>query len=130
MKAVVVFHGEVASVEEGITGIPTHPLNRYLREGFKHCFVCVESDGLWIQLDGKNGIPQVRYLTASDRFDLAGFYREQNFTVIETEQRNRPLLSPFVTNNCVGLVKAVLCISAPFIWSPWRLYQHLLRKSP
>jgi len=125
MKAIVVFHG---GGEKGVDGVPTHPLNRLLRDGFKHCFVCVLDGENWMKVDGLAGIPSVGFVTTSD-FDLAGFYREQGLTVVETEQRQKALTTPFIVNNCVGLVKAVLCLSAPFVWSPWRLYRNLTRKN-
>ena len=123
MKAIVVFHGTGEKAE----GVATHPLNRFLRDGFKHCFVCILDGEYWMKMDGLAGIPAFEFLTGAD-FDLAKFYREQGLTVVETEQRQRPLTTPFIVNNCVGLVKAVLCLPAPFVWSPWRLYRHLSRK--
>jgi hypothetical protein len=97
-----------------------------LRARFKHCFVCVRHGEFWMKIDGLAGVPSFEFLTAGD-FDLAGFYRGQGFTIVETEQRQKPLAAPFIFNNCVGLVKAVLCLSAPLVWSPWRLYRYLKR---
>tara|TARA_R110002096_G_scaffold336193_1_gene529667 strand:+ start:239 stop:589 length:351 start_codon:yes stop_codon:yes gene_type:complete len=115
LKALVVFSGESA-----------HPLARLLKPGFHHCFAVVLSDENWIKADWKTGVPEVRYVTRD--FDLAAFYREQGFTVIETEQGDRPTWSPITLNNCVGFVKSALCIRS-WAATPWGLYRHLKRKA-
>ena len=114
MNALVVF-----------TDADGHPLCRFLHPGFRHCFVCLLSNRLWLLVDGVNGIPVVRYLTTED-FDLAGFWRDQGFVVVETYQRSMPVTAPLTWRNCVGLVKSVLSIRS---WSltPYSLYKHLTR---
>lgn len=113
MKALVVFSD----------GDAVHPLGRFLRPGFRHCFACVLSNGLWLQVDGRLGVPVFKYLTTGD-FDLATFYRDKGYTVVETEQRDRAVTWPLVLRSCTGLVKAALCIRS---WSltPHQLYRHL-----
>ena len=101
----------------------THPLAWLLKPGFRHCFVCLESNGLWLLVDGGPGIPDIKYLTESD-FDLAAFYREKGFIVVETHQRQKAVTAPLVLRNCVGLCKAVLCI-AGWSFTPFGLYKQL-----
>ena len=117
MKALAVFHGA-----------SDHPLARWLKPGFRHCFVALLVNGCWILVDGNDGIPVIRYLAADD-FDLAGFYRDQGYTVVETHQRDTPLVSPAIATNCTGIVKAVLSLRAPLAITPWRLYRHLMKES-
>lgn len=117
MKALVVFH------DEGC-----HPLGKYLRKGFKHCFVVAEANGCLVRLDGMDGKPVLDVVCRSD-YDLATFYRRAGYTVVETHQRRRPPVGPFMLANCVGLVKAFLCIRAPFVFTPYALYRHLTRFS-
>jgi hypothetical protein len=115
MRALVVFHDNIDGA---------HPLSRFMKPGFWHCFACVENDGIWLRIDGEKGVPKVAYVTQSDGFDLAEFYREQGCTVIETKQRQEPVPSPFILRNCVGMVKAMLCIRSCAV-TPWQLYRHL-----
>jgi hypothetical protein len=129
MKAVVVFHGDGSDPREYFEGTATHPLSRFLRRGFKHCFVCLRTGDYWVRFDGRSGIPLVQCIADAD-FDLAAFYRDAGFTVVETAQRGAPQRTLFVMNNCVGLVKAALCIRAPFAWSPWQLHNHLTHTQP
>lgn len=87
--------------------------------------MCVCHNGLWLLVDGKDGIPAVRYLS-DEEFDLAGFYREQGIIVVETEQGKIPPTCPFLWRNCVGLVKAILCLRS-FAFTPYQLYKRLTR---
>lgn len=113
MKALVVFHRH-----------GTHMLARWLKRGFKHCFVAVESDGYWIVIDGKDGVPAIDVVAGSD-FDLAEFYRSKKYTVIETQQHTSEPSWPLAVDNCVGLVKCVLAIDAPLVFTPYQLFRHL-----
>jgi len=117
MKAIVVFGGD-----------GRHPLAFLLKTGWEHCFTCINVDDVWVRIDGEMGIPVVRYVAPED-YDLAGFYEDNDLTVVKTYQRDKPILSPLVINSCVGLVKAVLCIRAPLAVSPWLLYRHLMREA-
>jgi hypothetical protein len=98
-----------------------------LKRGFRHCFACVRDGDYWILVDGAAGVPQVKLLAQAD-FDLAQFYRTEGYTVVETAQRAQPIRCPFSVANCVGLVKAVLAIRAPFAITPHQLYRHLLKE--
>ncbi len=114
MRALVVFH------DHGC-----HPLDRFLKPGFKHCFVVVDAEGYWVRLDGVGVYPVVDVVCGSD-FDLATFYREEGYTVVKTRQQ-QPGLWPFVTTNCVGLVSAVLCRRSLFVFTPYGLYRSIVR---
>lgn len=112
MRALVVFSGD-----------SDHPLAWLLRPGFRHVFCAVQSAGLWIEIDGRRGVPTVKYMSTDD-FDLAGHYRGQGFTVVETGQADRPGRAPLSVRSCVGLVKTVLCIRSAAL-TPWGLYRFL-----
>ena len=114
MRALVVFH------DKGI-GF----LSRFLKPGFRHCFVAIRNGNYWIMVDGLNGVPSIEVVAPAD-FDLATYCRDKGFTVVETKQRGTVPRSPFSVANCVGLVKAVLCIRSMVI-TPYGLYKHLRR---
>ncbi len=113
MRAIVVFH------DRG-TGF----LSRFLKPGFRHCFVAIRNGNYWIQIDGLLGVPLVEVVAPAD-FDLTVYCRNKGSTVIETYQRAAAPRSPFAIANCVGLVSAILCIDAPFVFTPYQLYKHL-----
>lgn len=114
MKAIVVFCDT------------THRLAWFLKPGFRHCFVCVVSNGLWIQIDARYGVPYVKYLTTAD-FDLGGYFRDLGCTVIETEQRQHAGRFPLVVRSCTGLVAAMLCLKS-WALTPYQLYKYLRRQ--
>ena len=118
MKAIVFF---------GDTGAG-HILDPLLKPGFRHCAVSIEDEnGVWILFDAGAGVPRICALVSCD--DLAEHYRTHGFTVIETEQKNSPPKGPFLSANCVGMVKAVLAICAPLCVTPYQLYKYLRRTS-
>tara|TARA_R110000868_G_scaffold4155_23_gene25479 strand:- start:6706 stop:7059 length:354 start_codon:yes stop_codon:yes gene_type:complete len=116
MRAVIVFHGR----GQGWCA-------PFLEPGFRHCFVCVLDDarGIWIRLDGRAGIPELRAEAAAD-FDLAGFFRAAGFAVIELENHvPRPPRTPLMLGTCVGAAKRVLGLRAPFVLTPKQLFRRL-----
>lgn len=76
-------------------------------------------------IDAAEGRPVFQMIQAND-YDLAGFWRDDGMTVVETRQRG-PMSRLSVPYNCVGLVCAALCIRAPWIITPHQLYRHLRR---
>jgi hypothetical protein len=129
MRAIVCFSDSGLRRAEAASAAQAggHPLGRFLKRGFRHCFVVVLSGESWFLIDGCNGVPALRYIARAD-FDLAAFYRAQGLTAVETVQRAAPLRAPFVVNNCVGLVKAVLALRAPFALTPYALHRHLMKE--
>ena len=114
MDALAVFH------DHGV-----HILAPWLKPGFKHVFVALRDGDYWITIDAKAGVPAIEVVAPGD-YDLAKFYREQGFAVIETQQGAAASRSPLVLANCVGMARAVLGVSTAAL-TPWQLYKHLRR---
>tara|TARA_Y100000401_G_scaffold67473_1_gene54016 strand:- start:635 stop:1096 length:462 start_codon:yes stop_codon:yes gene_type:complete len=114
--AIVVFHG--------VGG--RHPLDPYLRAGFKHVFIAVVSGSHWIILDGYRGVPHAQVIASSD-FDLGKFYASQpGMTAVRYPRRVTPEAKwPLALSNCVGMVKTLLGVNAPLAFTPWQLYMRL-----
>jgi hypothetical protein len=120
VKALVCFHNGVS--EDG----RQHWAAPLLRDGFRHVFCAVQSGNAWITVDALQGVPAVEVVAPAD-YDLAAFYRSQDgFTVIETERREKPLLSPLVATNCVGMVVGILALRTAAV-TPYGLFRHLTR---
>jgi hypothetical protein len=101
-------------------------LSRLLKPGFRHVFAAVDDGRHWVLVDGRAGVPEVRVLRES-AYDLESFYRAEGFTVVPARQRGVAPHGPLAVANCVGMVKALLCIRAPLACTPWALYRHLTR---
>ena len=116
-RALAVFHGDRATV----------PARLFGRPAFRHAFASVADGGYWITLDGCDGLPVVRVMAAAD-YDLAAFYRGCGYTVVETEVRSDWPRSPWMAANCVGVVKRMLGLRAPWVLTPWQLYRTLMKE--
>ena len=102
-----------------------HWLAPLLKHGFGHVSAVVLTGDYWVLLDAQRGVPVVQVVCGAD-FDIAGHYRSEGYTVVETVQRAVPARAPVMQANCVGLVKALLCIRSA-AQTPWQLYRHIQR---
>lgn len=102
-------------------------LTRFLRRDFRHVFAVLRGERHWIMVDPRAGVPVVEVVADAD-FDLAGFYRDCGFKVIELEHRTRPSKWPWMCATCVGSVKKVLGIQSWRIQTPWQFYRYLIEE--
>ena len=100
---------------------------RLLRPGFRHCFVALEEAGRWITVDPLAGYTDVAVQPVPAAFDLAGFYRERGFTVVETRRRRRIRPAPLLPATCVEVAKRVLGIASWRVVTPGQLHDFLLQ---
>jgi hypothetical protein len=103
------------------------PWLRPLRRGFRHCFVVLRAGPVWLAFEPLKDRIDLDALALSGGFDLAAFYREQGHRVLlgqrsSPSKRRRFALAPLT---CVTVVKRLLGIDAPWVWTPWQLYAHL-----
>lgn len=103
------------------------PWLRWLRRGFRHCFVVVRAEPLWLACEPLKDRIELDILDLPCEFDLARFYGEQGHRVLLGRHpppgpRRRFAPAPLT---CVTVVKRLLGIHAPWVWSPWQLYAHL-----
>jgi hypothetical protein len=103
------------------------PWLRLLRRGFRHCFVAWRVGLLWLACEPLKDRIELEILDLPRDFDLARFYGEQGHHVLlgrrpPSAQRRRFALAPIT---CVTVIKRLLAIDAPLIWTPAQLYGHL-----
>jgi hypothetical protein len=103
------------------------PWLRPLRRGFRHCFVVLRAGSVWLACDPLKDRIELDALDLPGQFDLAAFYREQGHRVLVGQRpppgtRRHFALAPLT---CVTVVKRLLGIDAPWVWTPWQLYTHL-----
>ena len=112
-------------------GSSCHPLAWMLHEDFQHCFVCVLSEGYWVEIDKVQGKCKIRVVAGAD-FDLAALYEKNGYKVLTTKRQKADIwrFNPFYGNimvaNCVGVVKAVLSMNSLAL-TPYQLYKELKR---
>jgi hypothetical protein len=103
------------------------PWLRVLRRGFRHCFVVLRTGSIWLACEPLKDRIELDALALPDDFDLAAFYHEQGHQVLLGQRpppkaRRRLAVAPLT---CVTVVKRLLAIDAPRVWTPWQLYMHL-----
>lgn len=99
---------------------------RLLRPGFRHCFVAVRQDGVWMVVDPLSHTTRLHVETIAD---LAGFYRRHGVVVVATTVQPppcRPL--PWRPHSCVEVVKRVLGLRASWVFTPHQLHSYLIKR--
>jgi hypothetical protein len=103
------------------------PWLRPLRRGYRHCFVVLRAGPLWVACEPLKDRIELDVLDPPDPFDLGAFYSMQGHRVL---LGRRPWLGPTrrfapAPLTCVTVVKRLLGMRAPWVWSPWQLYRQL-----
>ncbi len=99
---------------------------RWLRRGFRHCYVVVRCGDDWVLVDPLVQQTVVRVLKADPAADLAGWLRSRGHRVVVTRiARAPPRLAPIRPYTCVEAVKRVLGLRAWWVVTPWLLHRHL-----
>ncbi|SNB67006.1 hypothetical protein SAMN07250955_105235 [Arboricoccus pini] len=101
---------------------------RLLRPGFRHCFCLIENEDDWILIDPLKSSVRLEILRHIQLQSLIDHYRATGRTLLlgaraptatTAESSIRPM-------SCVELVKRLLAVRAPAVWTPYQLYACLL----
>ena len=104
---------------------------RWLRRGFRHCFVAVSTASGWVIYDPLSQQTDLGIVHGFSADELAGWYLNSGMRVIETRVRAAPCRpAPLRPYTCVEAVKRVLGLHAPWVVTPWQLYWLLCRQPP
>jgi hypothetical protein len=99
----------------------------FLRRGFRHCFVVLRVGSLWLACEPLKDRIELDALVLPPGFDLAAFYAAQGHHVLQGRRPPPRPRQPFAPAplTCVTVVKRLLGIRAPWVWTPWQLFVHL-----
>lgn len=104
-------------------------LLRFLKPGFRHCFVILGGRHGWVFLNPLLHRTELEWIDGYDHGDaaaLTGFYRRLGYTVLQTAPLDPPRWTSLpLLHSCVEVVKRVLGVNACWVWTPWQLYCHL-----
>lgn len=108
------------------------PWLRWLRPGFRHVFAALPVTGGWITLDPLSTRLELAFHPLPADSDLAGWFRRHGHIVLSTATRPpaTAIPVPLALLTCVGMVKRLLGLHAPFVLTPWQLYRHLGGEPP
>lgn len=101
---------------------------RWLRPGFRHCFVAVDDGIEWLTVDPLLHRLEIRASGLPSAFDLAAEYRRMALAVLEVVPAPVPLRrAPLGLFTCVETAKRLLGIRARWVLTPWQLHGWLSR---
>lgn len=106
------------------------PLLRWLKPGFRHCFIAIEIGTCWVIIDPLKGRIAVDLLPQDVGLDPASVYAGLGHRVLRCKAQEAepspkmPLLSPLT---CVNVVKRLLGVRAFWVQTPFQLFAHLER---
>jgi len=103
---------------------------RFLKKGYRHCFVILNDGQHWISFDPMAHYSEIIVHDVAPDFDMPQWLAAREYTVMEVPQRDiciKP--APFAVLNCVESVKRVLGIHAFWVLTPWQLYKYLKRRA-
>ncbi len=107
------------------------PWLKFLRPGFRHCFVIVHDGTRWLSLDPLLQHTELKVHDVPPDFDLPGWLTARGNRVMPApldRSHNKP--APVMLFTCVEAVKRVLGLHRWGVLTPWQLYRHLLKHSP
>lgn len=104
------------------------PWLHLLKRGFRHCFAVLRTGPLWVTCEPLKDRIDLDLLNLPPEFDLARFYADQGHRVL---CGRRPLPTPrysfaLAPLTCVTVVKRLLAIRAPWVFTPAQLHAHLV----
>lgn len=101
---------------------------KWLKSGFRHCFVGVRNGDAWLVCDSLKNHMELFLLNLPADFDLPAFYADQGHIVLvgkkTMQEPANHLSAEFLT--CVAVVKRILALRTSWIWTPWQLFQFLI----
>ncbi len=101
---------------------------RWLKRGFRHCYVIVRTGDFWVLFDPLSHQTVIHAFAVDPRMDVVGWLKGHGHRVVVTHVRAAPRrVAPIRPHTCVEAVKRVLGIQAWWIVTPWHLNRYLAR---
>ena len=87
----------------------------------------MRAGSVWLACEPLKDRIELDVLALPPEFDLAAFYGAQGHRVLQGRRPPPRPRRPFTPAplTCVTVVKRLLDILAPRVWTPWQLYAHL-----
>ena len=122
--------GLVNSVESfyvGFSDETTIPVLKLLKHGFRHCFLFFGDENNSFILDPISNRIDLSFVPISIDY-LVELFEKNNIKMVYIAERfENKKISTSGVFTCVEVVKRVLGISKPFIITPFRLYNFLIK---
>lgn len=100
---------------------------RFLKPGFRHCYVLLNDGERWTSVDPLSHVMEVstHHHVPAD-FDLPGWLESRGNRVVQAPlRRDITKPAPFMLFTCVEAVKRILGVHSRGVITPWQLYRYL-----
>lgn len=102
---------------------------KFLRRGFRHCFVILHDGKSWISVDPMAHYIDVRVLPYPPGYHVQQFLRDQGLTVVTCDMGEpEKICAPPAIVSCTEIVKRILGLRQPLIFTPYQLFRYLEKK--
>ncbi len=102
------------------------PWLRFLKKGYRHCFILINDGSNWISIDPMANYMDVVVHHAPSNFDLPKWLELRGHGLISARLNSEiNKAAPVMIFTCVEACKRILGIHKRFIFTPWQLYRHL-----
>jgi hypothetical protein len=97
----------------------SHWLMKYLQPGFRHCYIAIKKDDLWIKIDPASSC------TIVEIYEEMTIKEGNNLKIVHFSTKTAMNLyrGGFCWFNCVEVVKAHIGVKSFWTWTPWQLYK-------
>jgi len=102
---------------------------RFLKKGYRHCFVILNDGRNWITYDPMSNFTDIAVLETPLSFDLPRWFSVKGYKVVSCFINRKRKIAPLFLFTCVEGVKRVLGIHKFRIMTPYQLYKYLLERN-
>lgn len=97
---------------------------RWLKQGFRHCFVALRSGGRWIICDSLKDRLECMLVDLPSDFDLPQFYQQRGHTVLVGQSSLQMATGSTLPEplTCVTVAKRIIGIRSFWTFTPWQLF--------
>lgn len=98
----------------------------WLRRGYRHCFCLIQCPVGWLVCDPLKAATRLDVITAYDELELLAHYGRLGMQAIAGDRLPTDGRPSFVRPlTCVELVKRIVGLRDPAVWTPYQLYRAL-----
>ena len=99
-----------------------------LRSGFRHCFVVIKQNDLWMIVDPRANKTDIIILPHPPHFNVPRYFMSEGKTVCKITGMITPhKIAPLFPMSCVETVKRIIGLHNRFIITPYGLYRYLTK---
>lgn len=99
---------------------------KFLRRGFRHCFIIMKQDDKWILIDPRADKTDIQILPHPSHFNFPRYFTTQGKIVCKILNIKTPKkIAPIIPMSCVETVKRIIGIHRWFVFTPYQLYRSI-----